>query len=53
MDNSSRYSLFIDPQTQANKWIKNMEKKNNLKAVKFSQSDYMKVMMQLFITKFC
>lgn len=43
MENSSRYSLFIDPQGQANKWIKTMEKINRLQVVKFSQFDYMKV----------
>jgi dynein heavy chain len=42
MDNSTRYSLFIDPQNQANKWIKEMERKNELVVVKFTQSDYMK-----------
>lgn len=42
MDNSTRYSLVIDPQNQANKWIKEMERKNDLVVVKFSQNDYMK-----------
>lgn len=42
MENSSRYSLFIDPQNQANKWIKEMERNNELHVVKFTQSDYMK-----------
>jgi dynein heavy chain, axonemal len=42
MDNSTRYSLFIDPQNQANKWIKEMERNNELIVVKFTQSDYMK-----------
>ncbi|XP_055621192.1 dynein axonemal heavy chain 12 [Toxorhynchites rutilus septentrionalis] len=42
MDSSSRYSLFIDPQFQANKWIRNMERNNHLQILKFSQSDYMK-----------
>lgn len=42
MDNSRRWSLFIDPQAQASNWIKKMEKKNNLEVVKFSFSDYMK-----------
>ncbi|EAT40340.1 AAEL007918-PA [Aedes aegypti] len=42
MDCSSRYSLFIDPQFQANKWIRNMERNNHLQILKFSQADYMK-----------
>ncbi|EDW73522.2 uncharacterized protein Dwil_GK16602 [Drosophila willistoni] len=42
--NSSRYSLLIDPQVQANKWIKNMEKNNNLKVVKQSDANYMQVL---------
>nr|XP_023012338.1 LOW QUALITY PROTEIN: dynein heavy chain 7, axonemal-like [Leptinotarsa decemlineata] len=42
MDNSRRWSLFIDPQAQAANWIKKMEKKNNLEVVKFSFPDYMK-----------
>uniref|UniRef100_A0A1B0CUL2 Dyneins heavy chain n=2 Tax=Lutzomyia longipalpis TaxID=7200 RepID=A0A1B0CUL2_LUTLO len=44
MDNSSRYSLFIDPQSQANSWIKTLEKPNGLRVVKFSQSNYMTVL---------
>ena len=43
MENSSGYSLFIDPQNQANKWIKEMERNNQISVVKFTQSDYMKV----------
>jgi dynein heavy chain len=42
MDNSTRYSLFIDPQNQANKWIKEMERNNEIVVVKFTQRDYMK-----------
>ena len=42
MENSSRYSLLIDPQNQANIWIKEMERSNDLHVVKFTQSDYMK-----------
>ncbi|KAH8395340.1 hypothetical protein KR222_010165 [Zaprionus bogoriensis] len=44
--NSSRYSLFIDPQGQANNWLKNMERKNRLSCVKFNQGNYMKIMAE-------
>lgn len=43
-DNSMRWSLLIDPQGQANKWIKTMEKANDLQVLKFSDGNYMKVM---------
>nr|CAD7201448.1 unnamed protein product [Timema douglasi] len=42
----SRWSLLVDPQGQANKWIKSMEKLRNLRVIKFSDSDYMKVIEQ-------
>ena len=35
---------MIDPQGQANKWIKNSEKVNNLQVVKLTQSDYMRTL---------
>jgi dynein heavy chain len=31
---------MIDPQSQANKWIKNMERENNFNIIKLSQQDY-------------
>lgn len=37
-----RWPLFIDPQGQANKWIKNMEKPNKLVIIKLSDSDYVR-----------
>lgn len=33
---------MIDPQGQANKWIKNFEKENNLNVIKISDADYMR-----------
>jgi dynein heavy chain len=33
---------MIDPQGQANKWIKNMEKPNNLAVIKLSDADYVR-----------
>jgi len=38
---STRWPLMIDPQGQANKWIKTMENSNNISVVKLSNSNYM------------
>ena len=38
--NANRWPLMIDPQGQANKWIKNMERVNKLEVIKFSDSNY-------------
>ncbi|NXE11184.1 DYH7 protein, partial [Lophotis ruficrista] len=43
VDNSRRWPLMIDPQGQANKWIKNFEKENNLNVIKVSDTDYMRI----------
>ncbi|XP_034826235.1 dynein axonemal heavy chain 7 [Maniola hyperantus] len=42
-DNSLRWCLLVDPQGQANKWIKTMEKSNDLQVMKFTDGNYMKV----------
>ncbi|NXK86097.1 DYH7 protein, partial [Formicarius rufipectus] len=42
VDNSRRWPLMIDPQGQANKWIKNFEKENRLNVIKISDTDYMR-----------
>lgn len=36
--------LMIDPQGQANKWVKNSEKENNLNVIKLTDADYMRTM---------
>ena len=36
--------LMIDPQGQANKWVKNMEKESGLRVVKLTQSDYVRTL---------
>lgn len=36
--------LMIDPQSQANKWVKNSERDNNLQVVKLTQADYMRTL---------
>lgn len=35
---------MIDPQGQANRWIKNMEKPNNLSVVRMTQADLSRVL---------
>lgn len=35
---------MVDPQGQANKWIKNMEKANNLSVIRMTSSDYVRVL---------
>ncbi len=40
VSNSRRWPLFIDPQGQANKWVKNMEKEAKLTIIKLSDSNY-------------
>ncbi|KAJ8257940.1 hypothetical protein GJAV_G00191390 [Gymnothorax javanicus] len=44
VSNSRRWPLMIDPQGQANKWVKNFEKDNNLSIIKLSDSDYMRTL---------
>ncbi|XP_035226897.1 dynein heavy chain 3, axonemal-like isoform X2 [Stegodyphus dumicola] len=39
-----RWPLLIDPQGQASKWIKNMEKDNNLDVIKLTDSNYIRVL---------
>ncbi|XP_008850074.1 dynein heavy chain 1, axonemal [Nannospalax galili] len=41
---SQRWTHFIDPQGQANKWIKNMEKDNGLDVFKLSDRDFLRSM---------
>ena len=40
LSNSRRWPLLIDPQGQANKWIKNLEKPNKLAVIKLSDANY-------------
>ncbi len=40
VSNSRRWPLMIDPQGQANKWIKNMERSNKLAVIKLTDPNY-------------
>lgn len=42
--NARRWPLMIDPQGQANKWVKNMEKTNSLSVIRLSNSDYVRIL---------
>uniref|UniRef100_A0A6Q2WX96 Dynein axonemal heavy chain 12 n=1 Tax=Esox lucius TaxID=8010 RepID=A0A6Q2WX96_ESOLU len=44
VSNSRRWPLMIDPQGQANKWVKNTEKDNNLSVIKLTDGDYMRTL---------
>lgn len=39
-----RWPLMIDPQGQANKWVKNMEKNNRLQVIKLTDLNYLHVL---------
>ncbi|KAG5305945.1 DYH3 protein, partial [Pseudoatta argentina] len=41
---ADRWPLMIDPQNQANKWVKNMEKPNKLAVIKLTDPNYSRVM---------
>ncbi|XP_042305771.1 dynein axonemal heavy chain 1 isoform X2 [Sceloporus undulatus] len=41
---SQRWTLFIDPQGQANKWIKNLEKDSGLDTSKLSDRDFLRTL---------
>ncbi|KAH8876868.1 Dynein heavy chain 7, axonemal [Schistosoma japonicum] len=40
--NARRWPLMIDPQGQANKWVKNMEKDTGITVVKLTDSDFIR-----------
>uniref|UniRef100_A0A4W3H1L8 Dynein axonemal heavy chain 12 n=1 Tax=Callorhinchus milii TaxID=7868 RepID=A0A4W3H1L8_CALMI len=44
VSNSRRWPLMIDPQGQANKWVKNSERENNLNIIKLTDTDYMRAL---------
>lgn len=53
MKNSKRWSLFIDPQSQANKWIRSMEKSRALEVVKLSDKKYMDILEKCIEAGIC
>ncbi|XP_043080221.1 dynein axonemal heavy chain 12 [Puntigrus tetrazona] len=44
VSNSRRWPLMIDPQGQANKWVKNSEREHNLNVIKLTDADYMRTL---------
>ncbi|XP_069471802.1 dynein axonemal heavy chain 7 isoform X2 [Ambystoma mexicanum] len=44
ISNARRWPLMIDPQGQANKWVKNMEKANTLHIIKLSDPDFVRTL---------
>ncbi|ETL39916.1 hypothetical protein L916_08791 [Phytophthora nicotianae] len=44
LQRSNRWPLMIDPQGQANRWVKNMEESNNLKVAKQSQAGFVRML---------
>ncbi|XP_031567893.1 dynein heavy chain 3, axonemal-like [Actinia tenebrosa] len=44
VDNARRWPLMIDPQGQANKWVKNMEKDSKLSVIKLSDANYVRTL---------
>lgn len=41
---SERWPLMIDPQEQANRWVRNMEAQNGLKICKLTDSNFLRVL---------
>ncbi|KAJ3012302.1 Dynein heavy chain 7, axonemal [Thoreauomyces humboldtii] len=44
ISNAHRWPLMIDPQGQANRWIKNKEKGKSLQVIKLTDSDYIRTL---------
>ena len=44
LSKARRWPLMIDPQGQANKWIKNMEKDKGLDVIKLNDKDYLRTL---------
>jgi len=46
VNNARRWPLMIDPQSQASKWIRNMEKDNRLAIIKLTDPGYLRTVEQ-------
>ncbi|KAH0621603.1 hypothetical protein JD844_023101 [Phrynosoma platyrhinos] len=44
ISNARRWPLMIDPQGQANKWVKHMEKANSLHVIKLTDSEFVRTL---------
>ncbi|KAJ8670547.1 hypothetical protein QAD02_001806, partial [Eretmocerus hayati] len=44
VSHSRRWPLMIDPQGQANKWIRNLEKAASVQVIRLTQGDYMRIL---------
>ncbi|KAI9209204.1 dynein heavy chain and region D6 of dynein motor-domain-containing protein, partial [Polychytrium aggregatum] len=44
VQNSRRWPLLVDPQGQANKWIRNLEKDNGLDIIKLTDRDFIRTL---------
>ena len=44
MFSARRWPLMIDPQGQANKWVRNMEKSKNLQVIKLTDANYLRAL---------
>jgi hypothetical protein len=49
--NARRWPLMIDPQGQAGKWIKNMEKENNLCVIKYTDPGIIRILKFIEVYK--
>ncbi|KPI89879.1 dynein heavy chain putative dynein heavy chain point mutation [Leptomonas seymouri] len=49
LNNSSRWPLLVDPQQQANAWIRNRERDNQLVVLRLSEKDYLRTIRQAII----
>jgi dynein heavy chain len=45
LSKSRRWSFMIDPQGQANKWIKNMQKEAGLEIIKLSEKEFLRTLV--------